>query len=103
MDLFHILPREEWERVRRGVSYAPASLRTEGFIHFSYDRQLLATAARHFRGQTDLMVLSVRRDRVRGELRDEEANGELFPHLYGPLNLDAVVDAVELSRWRSGR
>jgi len=96
MAVFHLIPLAEWELVRQGSVYAPASLATVGFIHFSHDRQLLETAARFFAGRPDLIVLSVRTDRLQAELREERVDGELFPHLYGPLNLDAVVEAVPL-------
>ncbi len=103
MGLFHILSRADWLRVRDGDAYAPESLATEGFIHLSYDRQLLASAARHFAGRTDLVVISVRPDRLRAKLRDDPVGDERFPHLYGPLNLDAVVEVVDLPVGPDGR
>jgi uncharacterized protein (DUF952 family) len=73
-----------------------ASLAAEGFIHFSTERQLLRSAERFFAGRDDVVVVSVREDRLAAPLRFEVAHGEPFPHLYGALNLDAVVDAVPL-------
>jgi uncharacterized protein (DUF952 family) len=125
----HIVKRDEWdEAVRRG-SYVPQSLRVEGFIHCSTPAQVIETANRFYRGQRDLIVVSIEEKRVTAEVRWEaavaphrghgdsaaepsptlsreitgeapeiagEAPGELFPHLYGELNLDAVVRVVEL-------
>jgi uncharacterized protein (DUF952 family) len=71
-------------------------LDSEGFIHLSGDRQLLPSAERHFHGQRDLVVLALRADKLSSELRYDEAHGQKFPHLYGPLNLDAVVEVVGL-------
>ena len=96
MGLFHITTPEAWAAAQVAGEYRPDSLEAEGFIHLSEDRQLMPTAERHYAGQEGLIVLALRRDRVRGEIRMEEAHGETFPHLYAPLNLDAVVQVVSL-------
>jgi uncharacterized protein (DUF952 family) len=96
MGLFHITTAEAWARAKAQGEYRAASLETEGFIHLSGDRQWLRTADRFFRGQAGLVLLSIRADRLRAEVRFEAADGDSFPHLYGPLNLDAVVDAFPL-------
>jgi len=84
-------------------TYAPASLRDEGFIHCSTIAQVVDTANRFYRGQDDLVVLCIEESRLMAELRYEapkmnhgESSGEQFPHLYGELNVDAVVQVVEL-------
>jgi uncharacterized protein (DUF952 family) len=99
----HIVKRSEWDDAVRRGSYAPASLRAEGFIHCSTRAQVIDTANRFYRGQQDLVVLCIDESRLRAELRYEaptsprgEAAGELFPHLHGELNVDAVVRVVEL-------
>ena len=88
--------------VARG-SYAPSSLRDEGFIHCSTIAQVIDTANRFYRGQDDLILLFIDESRLKAELKYEaptkdrgESSGELFPHLYGELNVDAVVRIVEL-------
>ena len=96
MALFHIVDRATWDRVRGDGEYRAASLETEGFIHLSGDRQWLATANRFFRGRGDLVLLVIVPDRLTAEVRYEPADGDHFPHLYGPLNLDAVLDAHPL-------
>ena len=78
--------------------YTPRALEAEGFIHCSTREQAVATANNFFRGQRDLLILRIDENRLRAELRyetpategDNRAR-ELFPHIYGPLNLDAVV------------
>lgn len=94
--LFHITSRAEWEHALATGEYRPPSLASEGFIHLSYDQQWLAVTNRLFRGRTDLVLLSIRPDLLRSEVREEEADGDRYPHLYGPLNTDAVVDALPL-------
>ena len=88
--------------VARG-SYAPASLQAEGYIHCSTLAQVIDTANRFYRGQDDLFVLCIEESLLKAELKYElpammhdESSGELFPHLYGELNLDAVVRVAKL-------
>lgn len=88
--IFKITPEALWrEAVEKGVfTGSPVDL-TDGFIHFSTAAQAPATAARHFAGATDLVLVAVA---VAGlDLKWEPSRGgELFPHLYDPLPLDAV-------------
>jgi uncharacterized protein (DUF952 family) len=91
--LLHILDHATWESVRGGRVYRPASLDVEGFIHLSTERQWLATANRFFRGRADLILLVIDPARLSSEVRYEPADGDHFPHLYGPLELEAVVAA----------
>ena len=93
-DLFHILPADDWHQAKTEGSYGPASLEREGFIHLSTARQLVKTATRFYRGQRGLLVLRIREESLLAKLVFEPADGDEFPHLYGKLNLDAVVDSV---------
>lgn len=93
--LLHITRWEQWEQARREGVYRADSLAAEGFIHCSKPRQALLPANALFRGQTDLVLLCIDADRVRPDIRYEGVpGGEAFPHLYGPLNLDAVVKVL---------
>ena len=94
--LFHITTRSSWEQaVAIGVYRAP-SLATDGFIHLSGEHQWLATANRFFRGERGLALLAISAERLRCEVRYEPADRDVFPHLYGPLNVDAVVEVFDL-------
>ena len=90
--IFHITASSAWDEARATGAYEPPSLEQEGFIHFSGADQVVAVANRAFRGQRDLVLLCVATERLAGAVRYEHAEdaGEAFPHLYGPLNLDAV-------------
>lgn len=101
--LFHITTRAAWNAALAAGSYRAPSLETEGFIHFSSDRQWLQTANRLFRGRRGLVLLSVCESRLRAPIQREPADGDLFPHLYGELNLDAVVDVFKLPVADDGR
>ena len=70
----------------------------DGFIHLSAGHQVAGTLAKHFSGQEDLLLLTVDAERLGPALKWEESRGgDLFPHLYGPLRLDAVVAAEPLA------
>ncbi|SFB03931.1 MULTISPECIES: DUF952 domain-containing protein [unclassified Bacillus (in: firmicutes)] len=91
--LYHIIRADEWDKVREESVYAPDSLVTEGFIHCSTEEQLVEVADVFFRGEKDLRILSIDSDLVSAEIVFEDLyeTGKLFPHIYGELNLDAVV------------
>src|SRR5438874_2552071 len=89
--LYHICQRLDWEAAQAGGEYRADSLETEGFIHCSLIRQVLTTANRFYEGRQGLVLLVIDADRLTAEVRDEAADGDLFPHAYGPIPLDAVV------------
>jgi uncharacterized protein (DUF952 family) len=96
--ILHITPRSQWESAKAiGAAYRADSLDSEGFIHCSRVDQVVAVANRFYAGQTDLVLLVIQSDRLQAPLRYEAADGDEFPHLYGALNLDAVVAAIALS------
>lgn len=95
-EILHLTTRAEWEAARASGRYAPPSLAAEGFIHFSDVTQVARVAAARFAGVPDLVVLCVPVDRLDAPLRYEtsDAGAERFPHLYGPLDVDAVARVV---------
>lgn len=102
--IFHIATAGDWERARRDGAYATSTigrtLAEEGFIHASQAFQVADVANRYYRGvPDDLVVLVIDPARVRAPVRFERVPGapEPFPHIYGPLNPDAVVAARPLA------
>ena len=95
--IFHITTRAEWDKAQAGGAYRAASLDAEGFIHCSTRDQVAWVAETRFRGRAGLILLSIDTDKVGAEIRYENLEGgrELFPHIYGELNADAVVRAAE--------
>ncbi len=91
--LLHLTTPAAWEQAQRDGSYTADSLRTEGFIHCSDPHQVLAVANIRFTGRTDLILLWLDAARVAAPIRYENLEGgtDLFPHIYGALNLDAVI------------
>jgi uncharacterized protein (DUF952 family) len=102
--IFHITTRAEWEEGEAGGAYRAASLATEGFIHCSTRDQVAKVADARFRGRAGLILLSIDTEKVGAEIRYENTEGgsEMFPHIYGELNRDAVVRAAEFEVPESG-
>jgi uncharacterized protein (DUF952 family) len=94
--IVHICQREAWEEAkRRGVYQAP-SLDSEGFIHCSRVDQILKVANTFYRDVPDLIVLWIDPLKVKSEIRWETVGEEAFPHVYGLLEIDAVVKVSDL-------
>jgi uncharacterized protein (DUF952 family) len=95
--IFHITTRDNWKRAEAERIYRAESLPTEGFIHCSTREQVVRTADRFFRGRRGLVLLSIDTERVAPEIRYEnsEGDGQMFPHVYGELNTDAVTRVSE--------
>jgi uncharacterized protein (DUF952 family) len=91
--ILHITKRTAWERAQAEGSYRSDSLSSEGFIHCMTKGQAAWVAEKFFKGQSDLVLLHIDEARLASPLRYESPPGkeETFPHIYGPLNLDAVV------------
>ena len=94
--LVHLATRERWEAARASGAYLPAEFASDGFIHCSALHQVLTPANRFYRGRTDLVALVIDAHLVADALVWEPGTGtdEYFPHLYGALGSDAVLDVV---------
>jgi uncharacterized protein (DUF952 family) len=96
--IYKICSASAWrEAERSGVYRGSADDLRDGFIHFSMASQVAETARRHFLGQTALFLVEVDADALGAALRWERSrNDELFPHLYGELDLGAVIAVHDL-------
>ncbi|QLY29393.1 DUF952 domain-containing protein [Nocardia huaxiensis] len=97
--LVHICSRAEWEAAQEAGEYRAASLAEVGFIHLSGTHQAHLPADRLFRGRDDLVLLWLDPERLGSPVKWEpgvpgDPESMLFPHLYGPLPLRAVVEAT---------
>lgn len=97
MRIYKILSRAEWTAAQAAGRFEGSAVDlADGFIHFSTAAQAPETARRHFAGQPDLVVLEVEGDELGEALRWEPSRGgDLFPHLYGPLETARVLDVAE--------
>ncbi len=97
--IVHITSRPAWEAAQRAGLYTADTLASEGFIHCSTTAQILSVANTLYHGQTGLVLLIIDVTRLQAPLRYEDcyASGQAYPHLYGPLNLDAVSVVYDFS------
>jgi uncharacterized protein (DUF952 family) len=108
--ILHLVAEEVWRTLGPGDRYAPASLDTEGFVHCTADDDLLLRVANAFYvgDHRPMVVLGLDPDRLAGEVRWEAPPDgdplatERFPHVYGPLEVDAVVQVRRLERDADG-
>lgn len=98
MLVYKILRQPEWQQLERDRTTAGAPIDvSDGFIHFSTGAQCAETAAKHFAGEHDLMLLAFEADDLGPELKWEPSRGgALFPHLYRELRRDEVQWAEPL-------
>ena len=103
--VYKICMAADWREAEQAGAFHGAGVDlTDGYIHLSAPGQVVETAERHFAGQRDLMLVAVDSAALRAALKWEAArDGALFPHLYGPLSLDAVVWTKPLPLDRDGR
>jgi uncharacterized protein (DUF952 family) len=96
--IYKICPASAWrEAERQGAYRGSADDIRDGFIHFSTAAQVPGTAEKYFAGQKGLFLVAVDADAVGDALKWEPARGgELFPHLYGELEFDAVISVMDL-------
>lgn len=104
--IYHITAQSDWEKAKAKGSYTTPSLETEGFIHNSSREQILNVANSFYRGAGDLVILCIDDDELLSPVVWEapahpdpdraprEMDSELFAHIYGDINTDAVVKVV---------
>ena len=112
--IYHIASGAAWTQAQAQGQYCPPSLADEGFIHCSTRGQVLGVADDFYRGRADLRLLCIDEKRLKSELRWEapahpdparmnpSQDDALFPHIYGALNLDAVVCVADFNETESG-
>lgn len=101
--IFHITSEEQWNQANRSGEYLHESLSTEGFIHCSTMDQVEKTANRYFLDFSAILILHIEEAKLKSRLVFEPSTGgELFPHVYGSINLDAIVKAGREDRDQDG-
>ena len=95
MLIYHIVLPDAWAAFDTGL-YKHASLEAEGFIHCSFSHQLDAVIARYYSGSEKVVVLEIESDRLMSRMiKEPSTNSEIYPHIYGPINRDAIVAVTE--------
>jgi glutathione S-transferase len=106
--LYHLAVQSDWAAQRVSghyeVSTLGRSLAEEGFIHCSFEHQVQAIADLVYRGRSDVLLLEIDARLLRSPIKVEGPDGgEAYPHIYGPLNRDAVVHVEPLALLADGR
>jgi len=102
--VLHITKREQWEKAKLEGVYRGDTLDSQGFIHCSTSQQIVKVANALFPAQKGLMLLCIATNKVQSEIKYESAGGEeLYPHIYGPLNINAVVKVADFEPAKNGK
>lgn len=107
--IYHIAFAAEWERAREGGTYEWSTrgrtLAEVGFVHASNAEQVNTVANSSYSGDDGLIVLVIDENRLTSELRYDPVPGsdDPFPHIYGPLDINAVIDTIPLRAGPDGR
>ncbi|MFQ5400147.1 MAG: DUF952 domain-containing protein [Anaerolineae bacterium] len=102
--IFHITPQADWDAARAAGVYRADSLEKDGFIHCSTGQQILMVANSLYRGCQNLALLCIDPAAVGPDIVYEDCYemGQEFPHIYGPLNIDAVVRILDFPPGEDG-
>jgi len=96
--IYHVTTRAAWEKAKTLGRYEPISLEKEGFIHNCSRAQLAGVLERYYKNVPDLLLLHIDENLLKAELKYELAPSvnEEFPHIFGPVNIEAVVNTEAL-------
>jgi len=96
--IYHVVAKSLWQQALLQGYYEAPSLAAEGFIHLSKKEQVEGVLQRYYKNQKDLLLLHVDESKLSAELKYElsPSVNEAFPHLFGRLNLDAVVKVIDI-------
>lgn len=95
--IYHVTTQTEWRSAYLAGVYKPESLSTEGFVHCCTEDLFAHVANFHFKNRGGLVVLEIDPDKLAAELKWEDVDGHKFPHVYGPIQVDAVIREVDLT------
>lgn len=95
MLIYHIVLPDDWAAFDTEL-YRAKSLETEGFIHCSFADQLAGVIKRYYKGEKRLIILEIDTERLMSRMiKEPSTNNEIYPHIYGPINRDAIVGIKE--------
>ena len=96
MKVYHIVTPEVWEKYKNEDFYEAESLQTENFIHCSFAEQVEAVLNRYYKDAKKVLLLEIETEKLTSELINEPStNREIYPHIYGRINKDAIVSVTE--------
>ncbi|MEQ1584569.1 MAG: DUF952 domain-containing protein [Cyclobacteriaceae bacterium] len=96
--IYHVVTEVDWNGQSSASIYAPPTFEKEGFIHCCTNDQVAGVLERYYKGQSGLLLLHLDERKLEHPIMYEKAaNDELFPHLYGRINKDAVISIEKIS------
>lgn len=95
--IFHLCRRQDWLKSQESGAYLPASLAIDGYIHCSPPSHILEVANRYYKNIADVIILWIDPKKLTSELRWEKVDDVFYPHVYGPINLEAVLRVIDLT------
>lgn len=96
MKIYHIVLPEVWEKFKAEKFYEAESLASEGFIHCSFADQLESVLQRYYKGAEQVLILTIDTEKLTSKLVEEPStNNEIYPHIYGQINAEAIVGIEE--------
>lgn len=92
--IYHLTPKKNWDAALIQGFYDAPSLYSEGFIHCSVKEQVHATLERYFKDQSEILLLTIEESKLQYNLQYDFSISlnQDFPHIYGPINIDAVTE-----------
>ncbi len=102
--IYHLTFKKNRVLFRKSKPYRTDSLYSEGFIHCSPKDKVRSSAAKFFKKEKEILLIYIDQSKVRSEIIWEDSNNDnfLFPHIYGELNFEAVIEIAEISRDENG-
>jgi uncharacterized protein (DUF952 family) len=96
--IYHIAFAEDWNLAKQKGEYKHPTLKSEGFIHCSLDHQVQGVLDRYFKGKTGLVKLVIDTEKLTSRFVFDwsQSTADTYPHIYGPINTDAVIEAIAI-------
>ena len=95
--IFKIIDKEEWQKAKQAGTYNGSEKdKKDGYIHFSDQDQVPETLKKYYKNKENLVLLKVNAFKLKNLLWEQASNGEMYPHLYSPLDTKNIEDEFEL-------
>ena len=102
--IFKVIDKDEWQKVKQSGTYGGSEKdRKDGYIHFSEEDQVKETLNKYYPKKENLVLLRVNAFKLEHLLWEQASNGDMYPHLYSPLDISTVVNEYELTLNEDGR
>ncbi len=96
MNIYHVVLPADWKKFEDAETYEAESLQNENFIHCSFEHQLAGVVERYYSKETEVIVLEIDTNLLTSEVINEPStNDELFPHIYGSINQNAIISTTK--------